>query len=129
MSLVRLFPAAKLRENYPLMDIIGRTGFFVFPDASTLTLTDAGGRAVPTVGTTQMGVRVASFTYTLMASLASRFAAVVKGNAGAIQFFDMLRTRLIDSRQAAVVGVVAALDPASPFRDIGFQYIGKVGFG
>ena len=105
----------KLVEEYPLLDMIGRSANVRFPDGGTLTLTDANGRAVPCRGFSY-GSKVASFTYTLASSLATRFGLSVRKNERAVRSFDALISRLVTAKK---------VNNNNIFGEEGLQFMGE----
>ncbi len=124
------FPDATMTERYPVLDLFGRSACFL-SGACTFTLIDYNGRPVPTIGVAAldegMGIRVASFSYTLMMILASSFAASARGHTSAVGCIEAVKARLLRTKADAMRAAEGALafDTTSMFREINVVFVGK----
>ena len=115
----------RVLEHYPLVDMLGRRAVFRANGTVIVTLIDAHGKAVPVCAQTADGLFVAALPYTVMTSLALRFAATTDGNGAAVAVHSAI---VVDVLGARARGLAAAgttvTDPTSPFRDVQLAFIG-----
>lgn len=140
-SLNNLLVGAKVEcfatEHYPFVDLLGsrtifRTNGTLNQDKSRgvpfVTLIDARGKALPTVGRSEDGVHVASLTYSIMISLAMRFLAQTENRDTVAHVHGQIASNLIAIRKFASSipnkPTTSVIDPVNHFRDVNLLYLG-----